>query len=103
MPKPGTFYDSSSSSRRSPRAYVNYRKRKQYVPSKPVLAFDEFINELKSDYREKTLSEIRLIAYDRWSVLSPAEKEKYERLALHANSDYVMNISLSDGKDKVNY
>ncbi|KAI9356059.1 hypothetical protein BD770DRAFT_390352 [Pilaira anomala] len=103
MPKPGTFYDSSSSSRRSPRAYVNHRKRKQYVPSKPVLAFDEFINELKSDYREKTLSEIRLIAYDRWSVLGPAEKEKYERLALHANSDYVMNISISDGKDKVNY
>lgn len=78
--------DDYSSFRRS-----HYRKRKQYVPSKPVTAFDELINEVQSQNSSMTLSEITAIASERWNRLSGIEKEKYEREALHANSDYVMD------------
>lgn len=101
MPKPGTQYDCCT--QRSPKPYVNYRKRKQYVPSKPVLAFDEFLNELKTEFTTKTPTTVISIAYERWNMLKPFEKEKYERLALHANSDYVMRTPTMDERRKVIY
>ncbi|KAG2196293.1 hypothetical protein INT46_008377 [Mucor plumbeus] len=69
----------------------HHRKRKQYVPSKPVTAFDELINEVQSQNDSMNLSEITAIAFEKWNRLSGIEKEKYEREALHANSDYVMD------------
>jgi hypothetical protein len=50
------------------------------------------------------LSEITATAYDRWNLFSPVEKEKYEREALHANSDYVMDkfIYEDNENDEVN-
>lgn len=100
MPKPGTQDDCYS--RRSPKPYANYRKRKQYVPSKPVLAFDEFLNELKTEFTTKTTTAVISMAYERWNMLNPFEKEKYERLALHANSDYVLRTLTMDERHKVN-
>ncbi|KAI8082345.1 hypothetical protein BDF21DRAFT_417643 [Thamnidium elegans] len=98
MPKPGTQYDCYS--RRSPKPYVNYRKRKQYIPSKPVLAFDKFLNELKTEFTTKSPTAVISMAYERWNMLGPFEKEKYERLALHANSDYVMRTPAMSERDK---
>jgi hypothetical protein len=100
-PKPGTqptmFFsrasDLNNQDNRRVRGHdTSQRKRKQHVPSKPVTAFDEFLNELKVEYQGMRLSDISFIAFERWSRLSGAEKEKYEREALHANSDYVMDL-----------
>lgn len=86
-------YNSSSGS---------HKKRKQYVPSKPITAFDEYLNEVKLELTGVPLSEITATAYDRWSLFSPIEKEKYEREALHANSDYVMDKFIyEDEHDKL--
>lgn len=73
--------------------YNTKRKRHQYVPQKPVTAFDEYLNEIKIEFNGSSMSnsDIYSIAYERWNQLSVAEKEKYEREALHANSDYVMD------------
>ncbi|CEP09510.1 hypothetical protein [Parasitella parasitica] len=68
----------------------HHRKRKQYVPSRPVTAFDELINEIKLQNTGMAMSDITEIALKQWNKLTSIEKEKYEREALHANSDYVM-------------
>ncbi|KAL9538111.1 hypothetical protein MBANPS3_011184 [Mucor bainieri] len=69
----------------------HHRKRKQYVPSKPVTAFDELINEVQSQNSSMALSDITELAYEKWNRFTGIEKEKYEREALHANADYVMD------------
>ncbi|KAF1800723.1 hypothetical protein V8B55DRAFT_1533378 [Mucor lusitanicus] len=69
----------------------HHRKRKQYVPSKPVTAFDELINEVQSQNSSMALSDITELAYQKWNKFTGVEKEKYEREALHANADYVMD------------
>ncbi|KAI8646538.1 hypothetical protein BD408DRAFT_409833, partial [Parasitella parasitica] len=69
----------------------HHRKRKQYVPSRPVTAFDELVDEIKSQNSSMEMSDITEIAFKRWSKLTGNEKEKYEREALHANSNYVMD------------
>ena len=56
-----------------------------------MTAFDELINEVQSQNDSMNLSEITAIAFEKWNRLSGIEKEKYEREALHANSDYVMD------------
>ncbi|KAI8997868.1 hypothetical protein BDB01DRAFT_772709 [Pilobolus umbonatus] len=73
-----------------------YKKRKIYVPARPVTPFDEFHDECK--YREiGCKSDInRNKLYERWHSLTPTDKEKYERQALHANSNYVMDMPLSE-------
>lgn len=115
MPKPGTvtttttttFIPEENTTRRSPNSYYNnhhhvQKKRKQHVPSKPITAFDEFLNELKRELHGTSLPEITSIAYDRWNLLTSTEKEKYEREALHANSDYVMDrFIFDDDNDRV--
>ncbi|KAI7896036.1 uncharacterized protein EV154DRAFT_558727 [Mucor mucedo] len=117
MPKPGTVTttttttrfipDDHTTRRSSPNTYYNnhhhvQKKRKQHVPSKPITAFDEFLNELKRDLSGTSIPEITSIAYDRWNSLTSTEKEKYEREALHANSDYVMDRFLfEDDNDRV--
>lgn len=117
MPKPGTVTTTTKTTRfipddhtirrSSPNTYYNnhhhvQKKRKQHVPSKPITAFDEFLNELKRDLRGTSIPEITSIAYDRWNSLTSTEKEKYEREALHANSDYVMDRFLfEDDNDRV--
>lgn len=72
------------------------KKRKQYVPTKPITPFAEYLDEVKAELNGKSESEILEIAQRRWNLLSPVEKEKYEREALHANSDYVMDRFLFD-------
>lgn len=69
----------------------HHRKRKQYVPSKPVTAFDELINEVQSQNSSMALTDITELAYKKWNKFTGIEKEKYERDALHANADYVMD------------
>jgi hypothetical protein len=78
--------------------FNNRRKRQQYIPQKPVTAFDEYLNEVKIELNGTTMSssEIYSIAYERWNHLSVMEKDKYEREALHANSDYVMDKHVFD-------
>lgn len=80
------------------------KKRKQYVPTKPVTPFAEYLYEVKAELNGMSESEILEIAQGRWNLLSPVEKEKYEREALHANSDYVMDRFLLDDyeSDQVN-
>lgn len=68
-----------------------HRKRKQYVPSRPVTAFDELINEVQSQNSSMALSDITELAFEKWNRFTGIEKEKYERKALHANADYVMD------------
>ncbi|KAI8378943.1 hypothetical protein BD560DRAFT_389021 [Blakeslea trispora] len=75
------------------------RKRKQYIPAKPVTAFDEFLKRLKSELsgdEHIELSDVISIAHERWNRLSAIQKERYEREALHANSDYVMDFNYDD-------
>ncbi|OBZ84437.1 hypothetical protein A0J61_07510 [Choanephora cucurbitarum] len=75
------------------------RKRRQYVPAKPVTAFDEFLKRLKNELsgdEHIELSDVVSIAHDRWNRLSSKQKERYEREALHANSDYVMDFNYDD-------
>ncbi|CAO3638068.1 unnamed protein product [Mucor hiemalis] len=76
--------------------YNRRRKRKQYVPSKPVTPFEEFLYEVKAELSGMSESEVVEVAQARWNLLCPADKEKYEREALHANSDYVMDTFLFD-------
>lgn len=103
MPKPGTTAIPDHGIRPSPNTYIPQKKRKQYVPSKPITAFDEFLNELKLELHGISVPEITSIAYDRWNSLTCTEKERYEREALHANSDYVMDrFILEDDNDRVN-
>ncbi|KAI8331994.1 hypothetical protein EDC96DRAFT_470544 [Choanephora cucurbitarum] len=77
----------------------HHRKRRQYVPAKPVTAFDEFLKRLKNELsgdEHIELSDVVSIAHDRWNRLSSKQKERYEREALHANSDYVMDFNYDD-------
>lgn len=85
LPKPGTEVEQTKKRK------VSSRKRKQFVPSKPVTAFDELINEIKAEFKELSTADILPIAYQRWNQLTSPEKEKYEREALHANSDYILD------------
>lgn len=113
MPKSGTITTTTTTTfipdnrdiRRSPKTYYTnqvQKKRKQHVPSKPITAFDEFLNELKVELHGISIPEITSIAYDRWNLLTPSEKEMYEREALLANSDYVMDrFILEDDTDRV--
>ncbi|KAK4512270.1 uncharacterized protein ATC70_002967 [Mucor velutinosus] len=109
MPKPGTTTTATTTTAAAPKVafldddiYLNegdyayyrrslHRKRKQYVPSKPVTAFDELINEVQSQNSSMALADITELAYEKWNKFTGTEKEKYEREALHANADYVMD------------
>ncbi|GAN09813.1 hypothetical protein MAM1_0294d09346 [Mucor ambiguus] len=108
-PKPGTstsvataptaaskvaFLDSDKYFNEDDYAYYrrsHHRKRKQFVPSKPVTAFDELFNEVQSQNSSMALSDVAELAYEKWNKFTGIEKEKYEREALHANANYVMD------------
>ncbi|KAI8877717.1 hypothetical protein K501DRAFT_229742 [Backusella circina FSU 941] len=92
LPKPGT---SSSAQRNDGGEDRRSRKRKQYVPSKPITAFHEYLNEVRAEFRDNgnmSSTDINRIAQDRWDTLGVTDKDIYERKALHANSDYVMDL-----------
>ncbi|KAI8090935.1 uncharacterized protein B0P05DRAFT_293614 [Gilbertella persicaria] len=107
--KPGTTITTTTttvtktieSPKESPLKKYNQRKRKQFVPVKPVTAFDEFLKQVKNELsgdEHIELSDAILIAQERWNRLSVHQKERYEREALHANSDYVMDFNYDDQK-----
>ncbi|KAI8876879.1 hypothetical protein K501DRAFT_231263, partial [Backusella circina FSU 941] len=67
------------------------KKRKQYVPSRPITPFHEYLSEVRLNLRHNqhlSKSNVNQIARKSWHSLQAVDKEKYERQALHANSDY---------------
>jgi hypothetical protein len=48
-------------------------------------------------------TDINQIAHDRWDTLGVTDKDVYERKALHANSNYVMDLMSEVGYLKIIY
>jgi hypothetical protein len=65
------------------------------VPSRPITAFREYLCEVRLNLRHNqhlSKTNVTNIARKSWEGLEAVDKEKYERQALHANSDYVMDL-----------